>query len=300
MSVTMAVTSSIKEKMGERLEKLGYTLVEVTWDDRDEPRLLEEVDCLFFSLDFFKAVPSDLTKEQHERRREVGRDMIVPKVRHWVHVPSAGLNHWQDIFAGTRLATTEERRGEAGKDGTLVLTHGAGVMGLPMGEYCVSHILSIAKRIPLHIDMQREQKWEKVMQRGLSSDVLGILGCGGAFAFNFLTQFLHQPSHVDVKAVADSVRTHAHPAAQPTNHEKMTNSIELSGCALPRASPPSSAIGIGLHTARLLRAFGTRILATKRSVKAHLVTAEATEEERLQLDDNETELVDEWYARGIS
>ena len=35
-------------------------------------------------------------------------------------------------------------------------------------------------------------------------------------------------------------------------------------------------------------------------MKAHLVTAEATEEERLQLDDNETELVDEWYARGIS
>lgn len=71
-------------------------------------------------------------------------------------------------------------------------------------------------------------------------------------------------------------------------------------CPAARISPPSSATGIGLHTARLLRAFGTRILATKRSVKAHLVTAEATEEERLQLDDNETELVDEWYARGIS
>ena len=223
MAVTLAVTRSIRERMGARLEEMGYTLVEVTWDeDSGEPRLEEEVDCLFFSLDFFKAVPSDLTREQHERRRAVGRDLIVPRVRHWVHVPSAGLNHWQDIFASTRLATTEQRRGEeAGADRTLILTHGAGVMGLPMGEYCVSHILyararpsapaapaparrvsarapgltasrparphdggrdrSIAKRIPLHIDMQREQRWEKVTQRGLSNDVLGILGCGGAW-----------------------------------------------------------------------------------------------------------------------
>ena len=74
MSVTMAVTSSIKEKVGERLEKLGYTLVEVTWDDRGEPRLLEEVDCLFFSLDFFKAVPSIRTKM--EMLAEVGLTYI--------------------------------------------------------------------------------------------------------------------------------------------------------------------------------------------------------------------------------
>ena len=36
-------------------------------------------------------------------------------------------------------------------------------------------------------------------------------------------------------------------------------------------------------------------MATKRSVKAHLVTEGATEAERRQLDENERTLVDEWY-----
>ena len=183
----------------------------------------------------FKKPNSMLSQEERDRKQEVGRTVLLPRVKSggWVHVPSAGLNHVSKIFEGTAFVAGKGALADAEGPRGIRLTHNPGVQGLPMAEYVVAHVLSIAKRIPQHIEMQRAHVWEKVMQRSPSRDTIGILGCGG----------------------------------------------------------------IGMYTAKLLRAFGIRVLATKRSVKRHLLTAGAGADvgEANGLGEGEMSLVDEWF-----
>ena len=225
---TLALSTSMKEKLGEQLTGMGFTIVDIVYDEETgEPKIAgdEDVDCLYWSSDIFKRPTSQLNPDEKERRKIVGREVILPRIKKWVHVPSAGLNHWVSIFSKTKLKTSKQ----TGEDVEgITLTHSAGVYGLPMGEYCVAHVLSIAKRIPFHIELQKEHKWKRVDQKSLNNQVLGILGCGG----------------------------------------------------------------IGLHTARLIRAFGIRILGTKRSIKEHVLSEDAPAD---VLSENERSFVDEWY-----
>ena len=234
----VALAEPVRAKIGEELEEMGYEVVEITLDDETgEPRIPEDVDAFFMmSLPgaMFNKPNSMLSEEERERKMEVGKSVLLPRVKSggWVHVPSAGLNHVSKIFEETSFVTGKAVQ-VGGEERGIRLTHNPGVQGLPMAEYVVAHVLSIAKKIPKHIEMQKAHIWEKVTQRSPSRDTIGILGCGG----------------------------------------------------------------IGMHTAKLIRAFGIRILATKRSVTSHIITAEAGSEqsEASGLSGSEMSLVDEWF-----
>lgn len=132
----------------------------------------------------------------------IGRDTIVANVSGWVHVTSAGLNHHASVFEKSKLTTTK-----AAKDGDngIILTHQAGVHGRAIGEYCVAHILNIARRIPQHLELQKMEKWQKVQQKSLNEQVVGILGCGGIgmFAARFIRNF-----DIRVLATKRSIASH--------------------------------------------------------------------------------------------
>ena len=147
------------------------------------------------------------------------------QVKAWIHVPSAGLDAWFTILEniGAKLA--------AGDMNGVKLTHSPGVHGTAMGEYVAAHVLSQAKRIPYHLDLQQQKVWGKVMQKGLSGATLGILGCGG----------------------------------------------------------------IGLNAAKMLKPFGMKIIATKRSITAHIATADVASYVDAGLTDVEVAYIDDFY-----
>ena len=177
---TIAVSESVRDKIGDALKDMGYTVVVVSCSSEDEPVIEEDAVDAMFLMSFpgiFSKPNSMLSAAERERKMVVGRDIIVPKVKQWVHVPSAGLNHVSKMFENSSFMTSGTE-----KDGAIKLTHTPGVQGLPMGEYCVAHILSSAKKIPAHMVAQNEQLWSgsmKIKQCSLRDQVVGILGCGG-------------------------------------------------------------------------------------------------------------------------
>ena len=176
---TIAVSESVRGKIGDVLEEMGYTVAVVKCSSEDEPVIEEDAVDAMFLMSFpgiFSKPNSMLSALERERKQVVGRDNIVPKVKQWVHVPSAGLNHVSKMFEKSTFMTSG-----AEKDGAIKLTHTPGVQGLPMGEYVVAHILSSSKKIPAHMIAQSEQSWEpmKIKQRSLRDQVVGLLGCGG-------------------------------------------------------------------------------------------------------------------------
>ncbi|HET8587589.1 MAG TPA: D-2-hydroxyacid dehydrogenase [Candidatus Limnocylindria bacterium] len=60
----------------------------------------------------------------------------------------------------------------------LVVTNGRGVFSRPIAEYVVMMLLSIARRLPQLLELQRERTWQPLGGRELSGLTLGILGFG--------------------------------------------------------------------------------------------------------------------------
>ena len=177
--VTIALTKKAQEQFGEALEEMGYSLVDVNHVHDSEGDLMpeiaaDEVDSVYLTWDFyppFTPVPNTPKKVAH------GRDVIVPRVRGWVHLPSAGLDSWTEIFEGVTLNISPAGSDEEEKG--IRLTHSPGVYALAMGEYVVAHVLSMAKLIPAHIEQHKQRVWKSIPQQSLNTQTMGILGCGG-------------------------------------------------------------------------------------------------------------------------
>lgn len=169
---SIGLTKAAQDMIGSRLLEMGYRIVDITFDaETGKPDVSEDVvDCIYFSPDFFGYFLSG----NREERQIIGRDVIVPKARSWIHVPSAGLDAWYSILENMKLRTSDEDNSEGVK-----LTHAPGVSGAAMAEYVVAHMLSIAKKIPEHAAIQKERKWQKISQKAMDRATLGILGCGG-------------------------------------------------------------------------------------------------------------------------
>ena len=176
---SIALTIEAQNSVGDKIKEMGFEIVTINFVE-DEPIIGNGdgktfVDCLYFSPDFFSWFL--MAKDQKERyeRNIIGRDKVVSCVKEagWIHVPSAGLDAFYTILENIKLRTHD------GDDANGVfLTHAPGVSGAAMAEYVMAYILNIAKKIPHHIELQRQRRWEKVAQKTLNGATLGILGCG--------------------------------------------------------------------------------------------------------------------------
>ena len=81
----------------------------------------------------------------------------------WVHSATAGVE---------RLLTAEA----AGRD--LVITNARGVFSEPIAEYTMMMILSVVRRLPELMELQRERTWQPLPARELRQVTIGIVGLG--------------------------------------------------------------------------------------------------------------------------
>jgi phosphoglycerate dehydrogenase-like enzyme len=83
----------------------------------------------------------------------------------WVHASSAGVEHLLDLDLGRR---------------DLLVTNSAGVYAIPIAEWVLFALLSIVKRGPELLAMQRERRWHGAPELDeLGGKTLTILGAGG-------------------------------------------------------------------------------------------------------------------------
>ena len=81
----------------------------------------------------------------------------------WVHSATAGVE---------RVLTTEaSERG-------LTITNARGVFSEPIAEYTMMMILSIVRRLPELMELQREKTWQPLPARELRQVTIGIVGLG--------------------------------------------------------------------------------------------------------------------------
>jgi len=92
--------------------------------------------------------------------RLIGR---TPKLR-WIHSVSVGV---EGILTPVVLL-----RG-------LTVTNGRGVFDKPIGEYAMTMILAICRRLPQLIELQRERTWQPMEARELGEVTIGLAGMGG-------------------------------------------------------------------------------------------------------------------------
>ena len=130
--MTMALTKKSQEQFGEALCVMGYSLVDVVHVEDEDGDLMPQfdgtVDCLYFTWDFF---PPFTPFPNTSKKVAYARDVIVPKIKKWAHVPSAGLDAWTDIFSQRTLITSNqyEDLDEEADPTALRLTHSPGVYG---------------------------------------------------------------------------------------------------------------------------------------------------------------------------
>jgi phosphoglycerate dehydrogenase-like enzyme len=92
--------------------------------------------------------------------RLIGR---TPKLR-WIHSVSVGV---EGI-----LTPVVFLRG-------LTVTNGRGVFDKPIGEYAMTMILALCRRLPQLLELQRERTWQPMEARELSEVTIGLAGLGG-------------------------------------------------------------------------------------------------------------------------
>jgi phosphoglycerate dehydrogenase-like enzyme len=61
----------------------------------------------------------------------------------------------------------------------LVITNGRGVFDKPIGEYVLTMILSICRRLPQLFELQRERTWQPLQATELGEVTIGLVGLGG-------------------------------------------------------------------------------------------------------------------------
>ncbi len=97
--------------------------------------------------------------------RTAGFDRLLarcPELR-WVHSATAGVE---------RVLTSD-----AAERG-LIITNARGVFSEPIAEYTMMMILSIVRRLPELIELQRERTWQPLPARELRQVTIGIVGLG--------------------------------------------------------------------------------------------------------------------------
>ncbi|MGD0019846.1 MAG: D-2-hydroxyacid dehydrogenase [Candidatus Limnocylindrales bacterium] len=92
--------------------------------------------------------------------RLVGR---TPKLR-WIHSVSVGVE--------AILTPVVCLRG-------LTITNGRGVFDQPIGEYVMTMILSVCRRLPALLELQRERTWQPIEAIELAETTIGLVGLGG-------------------------------------------------------------------------------------------------------------------------
>jgi phosphoglycerate dehydrogenase-like enzyme len=92
--------------------------------------------------------------------RLVGR---APRLR-WIHSVSVGVE--------SMMTSSIRRRG-------LAVTNGRQVFDEPIGEYVMTMILAICRRLPQLIELQRERTWQPIEAVELGGATIGLLGLGG-------------------------------------------------------------------------------------------------------------------------
>ena len=85
-----------------------------------------------------------------------------PRLR-WVHSATAGVE---------RVLTP------ASRDRNLVITNARGVFSRPIAEYVMMMILTVSRRLPLLLELQRERTWQPLEARELRDVSVGIVGLG--------------------------------------------------------------------------------------------------------------------------
>jgi phosphoglycerate dehydrogenase-like enzyme len=61
----------------------------------------------------------------------------------------------------------------------LVITNGRGVFDRPIGEYVMTMILSLCRRLPQLMELQRERTWQPIEAVELAETTIGLVGLGG-------------------------------------------------------------------------------------------------------------------------
>jgi len=94
----------------------------------------------------------------------------------WIHSFSAGID---------RVATPVVR------NRNLIVTNARGVFSRPIAEYVVMMCLSIARKLPQLLELQRERTWQPLRGREMASLTVGIVGYGsiGAEVAHLLAPF---------------------------------------------------------------------------------------------------------------
>ncbi len=92
--------------------------------------------------------------------RLVGR---LPKLR-WIHSVSVGVESVLSPVVLLRGAT---------------ITNGRGVFDRPIGEYVMTMMLAVCRRLPQLLELQRERTWQPMIADELGDMTVGLAGLGG-------------------------------------------------------------------------------------------------------------------------
>jgi phosphoglycerate dehydrogenase-like enzyme len=93
-------------------------------------------------------------------------DRLVGRAPHlrWVHSVSVGVE--------SILTPVVFLRG-------LTITNGRGVFDRPIGEYVMTMILAICRRLPQLLELERERTWQPIEAVELAETTIGLVGVGG-------------------------------------------------------------------------------------------------------------------------
>jgi phosphoglycerate dehydrogenase-like enzyme len=61
----------------------------------------------------------------------------------------------------------------------LAITNGRGVFDQPIGEYVMTMILSVCRRLPALLELQRERTWQPIEAVEMAETTIGLVGFGG-------------------------------------------------------------------------------------------------------------------------
>ena len=86
----------------------------------------------------------------------------------WVHLCASGL----DVPLFFPLMRAAHAVG-------ATLTHCPGVYGPPIAQYCLAHMLSVARMLPQHRAQQAKGEYTSLVQRDMRNMAVGIIGAGG-------------------------------------------------------------------------------------------------------------------------
>ncbi len=81
----------------------------------------------------------------------------------WVHVTSAGVDH---LWGGALWRSD------------VLLTNSRGVHATPMAEHVLGWLLAFARNLHVHLEHQRQRRWQREVGGQLAGSTVGIVGLG--------------------------------------------------------------------------------------------------------------------------